>query len=765
MARKKKETNAASHKAAGDYGLFAEGSKVGSTELVPISDSLKDNYMPYAMSVIVSRAIPEIDGFKPSQRKVLYTMYHMGLSKGARAKCADIVGQTMAFNPHGDQTIYETLVRMTRGNEALLNPWIDSKGNMGKVYSRDMSYAAYRYTEARLDKSCECIFSGLEENAVDFMDNYSATMQEPRLLPAAVPTILINANQGIAVGMASNICSFNFKEVCAATRALLEDPEADILSLMPAPDFSTAASILYDEAQMRAIYESGRGSFRMAAKARLLPGQSRIEILEIPYSTSIETIMEEVTRQAKAGKLRELLDMRDETDLSGLRITFDFKKNTDLEKALAKLYRLTPLTSSFACNFNILLGNKPHVLGVRQILQAWIAWREECLSRELRFQQQKLSDKLHLLRALEQILLDIDEAIRIIRRTEREEDVLPQLMAAFSIDEKQAEFVAEIRLRQLNREYLLKRTEEISSVEDQIAEITATLASKKRLDRRISRQLQTYAERYGRERKTTLIPLSELPTEESVEEVPDYNLRLFFTREGYLKKLPLTSLRSAGDLKLKVDDQIIQSFASRNSAEILFFSSKGNVYKYLARDLADQKPSELGEFTPNFLELEEAERILFMLPTVDFQGLLLLVFADGHAVKVELSQYATKQRRKKLLSGIYGGAELRALLPLEKEDQPGELLLTSSDDRLILLDMSLVPLKKTRHSQGVQLFRLKAQQEVLSVRLLNEEEAKQMAYYRVRSLPAAGRFRKETGPELQQLALDLSEAGSDAQES
>ena len=424
----------------------------GETEPVTISDTLKDNYMPYAMSVIISRAIPEIDGFKPSQRKILYTMYRMGLMKGPRAKCADIVGQTMALNPHGDQSIYDTLVRMTRGNATLLNPWIDSKGNLGKVYSRDMQCAAYRYTEARLAPSCECLFTGLEKNAVNFVDNYSGTMQEPVLLPVTIPTILLNANQGIAVGMASNIASFNLKESCEAVIQLLKDPEADLLEVMPAPDFSTGASLIYEKEKMREIYETGRGSFRLAAKANIIKKDARIEITEIPYNTTVEVIIDEITKQAKAGKLKEINDVRDETDLNGLRITVDCKKNSDLELVLQKLYALTPMESSFSCNFNLLVNNRPRVLGVRQILLEWIEWRRTCLRRELQFDKSKLEDKLHLLKALEKILLDIDRAIRIIRQTDKEDEVIPHLMAAFNIDEEQADYVAEIKLRHLNRE-------------------------------------------------------------------------------------------------------------------------------------------------------------------------------------------------------------------------------------------------------------------------------------------------------------------------
>ncbi len=760
MAKKKsggQANSAASEKELPTYQAFAEGANPGETELVTITDTLKDNYMPYAMSVIVSRAIPEIDGFKPSQRKVLYTMYRMGLMRDQRAKSADIVGQTMAFNPHGDQTIYETMVRMTRGNEALLHPWIDSKGNMGKVYSRDMQYAAYRYTEARLDKSCEALFQGLEKNAVDFVDNYSGTLQEPLLLPAALPTILINANQGIAVGMASNIPSFNLREVCDATRALIEDPQADILEIMPAPDFSTGAAIIYDREQMASIYETGRGSFKLKAKCQITKKPLRIEILEIPYTTTIEAIIEEVNKNVKNGKLKEIVDIRDETDLKGLRITLDLKKNSDPELVLKKLYALTPLISSFACNCNLLVDNKPGVMGVREILLEWLSWRRICLSRELAFDQQKLEEKLHLLRALEAVLLDIDRAIRIIRRTEKEDEVVPHLMAAFSIDEVQAEYVAEIKLRHLNREYLLRRTQEITALEDQIRDIEAILHDRKRLDQLISTQLKGYAQTYGKDRKTQLVAAEKLESIKLEPQIEDYNLKLFFTQEGYLKKLPLTSLRSAGDLKVKDEDRIIQELETSNKSEILFFSDQGNVYKLFCYEIDDHKPSQWGEFAPNILELEPGEKILFIHATKDFSGFLLLVFEDGRMVKVSVDSYETKNKRKKLVNGIYGGAPLKALFFMAEENGNGDMLAVSSQNRMILLDTDLVPYKKTRSSQGIQALGLKDKNVLTEASLISQAKAEDYAYYRVRTLPAFGRFLKDDLLQERQLTLDLQD--------
>lgn len=755
MAKKKKQQNTEIKRHVPDYRAFSRESQPGETELVPLTDTLKDNYMPYAMSVIVSRAIPGIDGFKPSQRKVLYTMYRMGLMDKDRAKCADIVGQTMALNPHGDQTIYETMVRMTRGNEALLVPWIDSKGNMGKVYSRDMQYAAYRYTEAKLAPACEIFFQGLKKNAVDMVDNYSGTLQEPILLPAAVPTVLINANQGIAVGMASNICSFNLREVCAATRLLLEAEDADLLAVMPAPDFSTGGTIIYDAAAMQEIYETGRGSFKVQAVTEIDYRHKRIEVREIPYTTSIEAIIQEVNKNIKNGKISEIVDVRDETDLNGLRITFDLKKNADCDLVLKKLLRFTPLVSNFACNFNVLLEGVPQVLGVRDILLAWLDWRRSCLLRELTFDRDKLQDKLHLLRALESVLLDIDRAIQIIRRTDKEADVVPHLMAAFSLDQTQAEYVADIKLRHLNREYLLQRTRDISALEDQIHDLEAILQSRARLDRLIGEQLKFYADQYGQERKSTLLAAEKVKPLKIETKIDDYNLKLFFTKEGYLKKLPLTSLRSAGDLYLKEDDEIIQSYETTNLAEIFFFSDRGNVYKLFAYELEDTKPSLLGEFVPNILSLEKGEKILFIYATVDYQGYLLLTFADGKAVKVSVAAYATKNNRKKLVHAIYSDAELCGLWAIPDQTGNGDMAILSSQGRMIVVDSDLIPYKKTKHSQGKQIMTCQADYRVTRSRPLAPDEAENLSYYRVRTLPAAGRYIKDDLLRQQQVEFDV----------
>lgn len=720
--------------------------------LSPITDSLKENYMPYAMSVIISRAIPEIDGFKPSQRKILYTMYRMGLMKGARAKSADIVGQTMALNPHGDQAIYETMVRMTRGNGALLNPWIDSKGNFGRVYSRDMQYAAYRYTEARLDPSCEILFKSLNQDAVDFVDNYSGTMKEPTLLPAQIPTILLNANQGIAVGMASNICSFNLRELCETTCALLDDPEHDLLTTMPAPDFSTGADLLYDPQQMRQIYETGRGSFRLSAKYRLDHKHNLIEIYEIPYSTSVETIIDDIANQVKKGKLKEITDVRDETDLQGLKITIEYKKNTDTELLLAKLYKMTSLSANFACNFNLLIGTKAQVLGVRDILLEWLKWRRQCLQRELQYERGQLGKQLHLLKALAQILLDIDRAIQIIRQTEKEAEVVPSLMTAFGIDQQQAEYVAEIKLRHLNREYLLKRTADVEDLEKRLDELDRILNSEKRQNKMIQEQLRSFAKLYGRERRTILISPQQLDLPDESEMIEDYRLKFYLTKEGYLKKLPLTSLRSAGDLKLKDEDSIVQSCEGSNRDELLFFTNKAQVYKLMAHEVQDHKPSDFGDFTPNLLDLEEGERVLAIHLSGQLEkDILLLFFANGKVAKIEAAAYATKNRRKKLLNAFYGGANLVALHVQAEENSGQSYLLYSSQKRLVLFDSDLVPLKKTKNSQGIQVMTLRKSFEVVAVRPL--EEGEDLSYYRVRSLPAAGRFIKEESVEGRQVDL------------
>lgn len=725
-------------------------------EIQGITESIKDNYMPYAMSVIVSRALPEIDGFKPSHRKLLYTMYRMGLSKGPRAKSADIVGQTMALHPHGDQAIYETMVRMTRGNGALLQPWIDSKGNFGRVYSRDMQYAAYRYTEARLDKSAELLFRGIEKNAVDFVDNYSGTLKEPTLLPVVLPTILLNNTQGIAVGMASNICSFNLSELVDATTALIANPEANILEQMPAPDFPTGGRLVYEADKMAKIYESGRGTFYLRAKHRIIPKDRLIEIYEIPYSTKVENIIEDISGLVRKGKLKEVNDVRDETDLNGLKIAIEYKSNADPEFLVQKLYKMTSMESSFSLNLNVLIDFKPEVLGIREVLLRWLDWRESCLKRQFVFELDKLGRQLHLLKALELILLDIDKAIAIIRHTDVEKDVVPNLCQAFAIDEEQAEYVAEIRLRQLNREYLLKRTSDIERLEEEIKKLKRIVGSSKLLRQEIVRELKECKKLYGLERRTELVEPEEVPTLSAEELINDFNVRYFLTKEGYFKKIALTSLRSAGDLKLKEGDEIVQEIEGTNKSEIIFFTNKAQVYKSFGYEFEDHKPSDFGSYLSEKLELDEDERVLyFVLPEENYEGFLFLAFADGRAVKIELAQYKTKTRRKRLVKAFYGGAELVGLEVLEKAEGNGDYWLYNSQDRLILFDSDLVPMMSTRTARGVRLMLQRKGYKLLS--LLPKEaldiKVEEAEYYRIRTLPAAGRFLKADSFNSKQLSL------------
>ncbi len=724
-------------------------------ERVPITETLKTNYMPYAMSVIVSRAIPEIDGFKPSHRKLLYTMYRMGLMKGARSKCADIVGQTMALNPHGDQAIYETLVRMTRGNGALINPWIDSKGNFGRVYSRDMQFAAYRYTEARLDKSCETLFAGLNKNAVPFVDNYSGTFQEPVLLPATFPTVLVNANQGIAVGMASNICSFNLREVCEATAAYIDDPDVDLFKYMPAPDFSTGAEIIYEEDILKQVYETGRGSIKMRAVYHLDKKNRMIEITEIPYSTTVEAIMDDIIDNSKNGKLKEVTNVRDDTDINGLKLTIEYKASADPKLLIQKLYQVTGMQSNFACNFNLLVNGKPVLLGVRQILAEWLSWRRECLRNELQFEIDQNADKLHVLRGLEAILLDIDKAIKIIRETEKEDQVIPRLMQGFQIDQIQAEAVAEIKLRQLNKEYILKRIRDIAELEKEINRLNGIVKSNRKLDREIQKQLKEVARKYGRERLTKLVDVEDIviPSEEHF--IEDYNLKVFFTKDGYLKKLPLTSLRSAGDLKVKEEDYIIQEIEATNKSEILFFTNLGQVYKLRLFEIPDHKPSELGEFTPNLLELEKDERVIAIHTTTEeYPGYFILGFANGRCVKIAVNNYYTVNNRKKLINAFYNKSELIALLYQEEENSGRDIIIQNTQERMILVESDRIPLKATRNSQGLQIMKLRKGFQVNFIAFADRYPDKyDFDYYRARTLPAAGRFIKEEDISARQLSL------------
>ena len=714
----------------------------------PITETLEKNYMPYAMSVILSRAIPEIDGFKPSHRKLLYTMYKMGLLTSARTKSANVVGQTMRLNPHGDAAIYETLVRLSRGYEALLYPYVDSKGNFGKAYSRDMAYAASRYTEVKLEKICQELFSDIDKDTVDFVDNYDATMKEPKLLPVTYPGILVNANMGIAVGMASSICPFNLGEVCETTIALMNDPNHDISSTLTAPDFPGGGYILYNKAELDKIYSTGRGSVTVRSRYTYDKQNNCIDITEIPPTTTIEAIMDKVIDLIKAGRIREIADMRDETDLSGLKITIDLKRGTDPDKLMQKLFRLTPLEDNFSCNFNVLVGGMPKVMGVGELLSEWIAFREDCVKRRIYFDLTKKKEKLHLLRGLEKILLDIDKAIRIVRETEEEREVVPNLMIGFGIDETQAEFVAEIRLRQLNREYILKRTDEIGELEKDIAEMESTLQSRRKIRSVITSELRQVIKKYSQPRKSILIFPSDEPQEAEEDDTPDYPVNLFFTREGYFKKITNQSLRMSADQKLKEGDSINQSVTATNRSELLFFTDKCQVYKTTAADFDDTKASVLGDYLPAKLGMDSGENPVFMAVTTDYQGYLLFAFENGKAAKVPLSAYATKTRRRKLANAYSDKARLVQALQLSEDC---EVLFTSSDTRMLIVHSGLIPAKVTKDTQGVAVMALKKKHMLVSARIYDGGFADPKRYM-VRTLPGAGALPKD-GDATEQLTL------------
>ena len=702
----------------------------------PITRTLETNYMPYAMSVIVSRALPEIDGFKPAHRKLLYTMYGMGLLKGARTKSANIVGSTMHLNPHGDAAIYDTMVRMGRGNESLLVPYVDSKGNFGKAYSRDMACAASRYTEAKLEPVCEELFRDIDRETVDFVPHYDGTTTEPTLLPVTFPTILANNTLGIAVGMACNICSFNLAELCATTVALMKDEHHDIASTMPAPDFVGGGQILYDEEQMRQIYENGRGSVKVRARYNFVPGENMIEITQIPPTTTVEAIMDRITELVKTGKVKEISDMRDETDLNGLKLTLDLKRGVDAEKLMSKLFRTTPLEDSFSANFNILVSGQPRVMGVREILREWTAFRMECVHRRTYYDLHGKEKRLHLLQGLAAILLDIDKAIRIIRTTEEEEEVVPNLMIGFGIDEVQADYVAEIKLRHLNREYILKRTSEIQQLETDIADLQDILAKPARIRRIIMKELAEVSKKYAKPRRTEI--LYDLPEEDSGAEeqtVPDYPVTVFYTREGYLKKIPPQSLRTAGAHKLKEGDEIIQQVETRNDLEALFFTDKQQVYKVRLAELEDGKVAQMGIYVPGRLGMEEGENILSMVITRDYSGHMLFFFAGGKCARIPLASYATKQNRRKLLKAYSDKEPLAALLFLPEDT---EIAIRTSAGRMLLVGAAQIAAKTTRDSQGVAVVTLKKNQTITSVVPADTLELADPHRYRVRTLPATG---------------------------
>ena len=724
----------------------------GATVEQAICETLETNYMPYAMSVIISRAIPEIDGFKPSHRKLLYTMYKMGLLTGGRTKSANIVGQTMRLNPHGDQAIYETMVRLARGNESLLHPFIDSKGNFGKVYSRDMAYAASRYTEAKLDPICAELFRDIDSDTVDFVDNYDATMLEPTLLPATFPNVLVSANMGIAVGMASNICSFNLREVCNTAAALIKNPDAELLDTLPAPDFPTGGEILYDPAEMLQIYNTGRGTFRIRARWRYIKEGNMIEIYEIPYTTATEIIMDKVAELIKAGKIREIADMRDETDLNGLKLTIDLKRGVEPEKLMQKLFKTTTLQDSFGCNFNILIAGQPRVLGVREIFEEWTAWRTECVRRRVYFNLQKKRDRLHLLKGLGRILLDIDKAIAIIRETELDAEVVPNLMIGFGIDEVQANFVAEIKLRNINKEYILKKLEETSDLEKEIAELEELLKSERRLRDVIVKELKAVADKYGKERRTALVYDHEIEADEEPD-VPDYPVTVFVSREGYFKKITPQSLRMSGEQKFKEGDALLFSQETSNNQELLVFTDRCQVYKCRLSDFEDSKASVLGEFLPSRLGFDEGESFLTAILPSDYQGSVLFVFENGKAAKVALAGYETKTNRKRLTGAYSDKSQVKAILPLYEDTQ---IALYASDGRCLIFSTAQIAVKTTRATQGVAVLSLKKKAVLLRAVPLAQAGIVNEARYRTRTLPAAGALLREEDSEEKQLTMELS---------
>lgn len=715
-----------------------------------ITETLESNYMPYAMSVIISRAIPEIDGFKPSHRKLLYTMYKMGLLTGNRTKSANVVGQTMKLNPHGDQAIYETMVRLTEGNASLLVPLVDSKGNFGRQYSRDMAYAASRYTEVRLSKICSEIFRDMDKNTIDFVDNYDGTLKEPTLLPTTFPNILANPNQGIAVGMASNICSFNLRELCEATIAVMKDENADLSEIMPAPDFPGGGELLLDKGEMSEIYKTGRGSFKVRAKYRYDKKNNCIEICEIPYTASVEAIIEKIVDLVKSGKIREISDIRDETDLHGLKLTIDLKRSTDPEKLMAKLFKSTQLEDSFGCNFNILVEGSPMVLGVNDILCEWLRFRRSCVIRGMKYDIEKKSDKLNLLEGLEKILLDIDKAIKIVRETEEDAMVVPNLMDGFEITEAQAEFVAEIKLRNLNKEYILKKTAEIETLKAEIEDLKAAVSSKARINKIIEKQLKEVSKKFGKDRRTAIVSAEDAVMEIEPEElVPDFAVKLFRTKEGYIKKISLVALRTSGEQKLKDDDVMIEEVETTNRAEVIFFGG-GNAYKMKVSDIPDGKASQLGEYIPNLVGMEEKADIIGMVLANDYSGNLLFVFDNGKCAKVPLSAYATKSNRRRLTGAYSAKAEAIAMFFLPEDT---DILLISSAEKALCVSTEKIPLKTTRTTQGVGVMTLRRGAVIKAAYLAENSGFAEPKRYRPRNIPAAGSAIKDEDKGIEQLSL------------
>lgn len=729
-------------KVAPNKNAYIEGA--GIVENQPITDTLTENYMPYAMSVIVSRALPEIDGFKPSHRKLLYTMYKMGLLTGARTKSANIVGQTMKLNPHGDMAIYETMVRLARGNEALLHPYVDSKGNFGKAYSRDMSFAASRYTEAKLDPICAEIFADIDRDIVDFVPNYDNSMTEPVLLPTRFPAVLVNNNVGIAVSMASNICSFNLSEVCETAAALMKNPEHDIVSTLKGPDFPGGGFILQDENELRRIYATGRGSVKVRSKYIYDKAANCIEVTEIPPTTTIEAIIDKIVEQVKLGKLKEISDVRDESDLSGLKITIDLKRGQDSEAVMKKLFRITPLQDVFSCNFNILVGGMPKVMGVAEILEQWTDFRITCVKRKTKFELARKKEKLHLLTGLKKILLDIDKAIKIIRETEDDAEVVPNLMIGFGIDETQAEYVADIKLRNINKGYILKRIEEIDSLKEEIADMEDILSSERRVKQIIISELGDIAKKYGKPRKTMFIYGTEDEENEAEEEIPDYPVNLFFTREGYFKKITPQSLRMSGEQKLKENDEIIETYDGSNRAELLFFTDKFQVYKARACDFEDGKASVMGDYLPVKLELDPDEKIIKMIAAEDYSGTLVMFFENGKCAKVPMASFETKTRRKKLANAYNDGSPLVSMTLI---DGDCEFMLSSDAGKVMIFNTVLILPKAARDTQGVQVMRL-TRAKLRSAVKYKDGMIKDADSFRTKTVPVAGTLYDEDTDQL-----------------
>ncbi|MBE7013821.1 MAG: topoisomerase IV [Ruminococcaceae bacterium] len=716
-----------------------------------IVSTLKTNYMPYAMSVIISRAIPEIDGFKPSHRKLLYTMYKMGLLKGAKTKSANIVGQTMKLNPHGDMAIYETMVRLTRGNETLLHPLVESKGNFGKVYSRDMAFAASRYTEAKLESICAEVFKNIDKDTVDFVDNYDGTMKEPSLLPVTFPSILVNANQGIAVGMASNISSFNLREVCEGTIAYLDNPDIDICNYIKAPDFSTGGFIIYEKDQMEEILRTGRGSFKIRSKYQFDKKNNLIEVTEIPYTTSIELIMDKIIELVKAGKLKEINDVRDETDLNGLKIAIEIKRGTDPDNLMLKLFKMTPLEDSFPCNFNVLINEMPQVLGVKEIISAWCDFRINCIKRQTRYEIGVKSQKLHLLNGIKKILLDIDKAVDIVRNTEDDDEVIENLMKGFNIDKVQAEYVAEIKLRNLNKNYILNRLTEIEELKEDLEKLNELLSDVKLIKDYIKDELKEIAKKYGMERKSQILEAGNIEKYSSEEVIEDYNLKIYLTKEGYLKKVPLVSLRAGGEHKLKENDKIVKEFDETNVGELIVFTTKANAYKLKISTITDCKLSQMGEFLKSILECESDEEVIDVFPTYKYKGTFLFAYENGKAAKIPLESYETKANRKKLINSFSLKEKLCKIIYLPEDT---DMVMYSNVGKILVFNSASINAKTTRNSAGVNVMTLRKGARLKRISELSKTRLKDPDYYRTKNIPAVGCFQKSEETQISLFGTD-----------